>query len=221
MNPTRPPRNFAPGLMLGGWLMALVGWWLPWTHPRPAALQFNALDISEWVTRLPAVRDGTLAVGRLDFLIPLALLILLGGLLARHSPHPTLRWAAGILSALNLLALLPGYPSILNVLSDPETRAQATLAVITALALLALLLLSPRFPALLRAALAVALPLAAVAVALRAVLLLKPEAVALLPGFGRAGIGLWLLVVGSLSSASGAMFTMDSSTRISRMSRSA
>src|SRR5258705_5136091 len=74
--------------------LALVGYWLPWlTHPV-AALRLNGYELSEWITYLPGVRDGSLPLSRLLFLLPLGclalLLRLLGPLLAFPPPPPLL-----------------------------------------------------------------------------------------------------------------------------------
>ena len=69
--------------------LAVAGYWLPWlTHPA-AALRLNGYELSEWVTFLPGVRDGSLPLSRLVFLIPLACLALLCGLVAAQ-PASTL-----------------------------------------------------------------------------------------------------------------------------------
>src|SRR5882757_8110917 len=75
--------------------LALVGYWLPWlTHPV-AALRLNGYELSEWITYLPGVRDGSLPLSRLLFLLPLGCLALLLGLAA------TWRWglSAPVLAA--------------------------------------------------------------------------------------------------------------------------
>src|SRR6185436_5919146 len=65
-------------------LLALIGYWTPWlTHPV-AALRLNGFELSEWVTFLPGVRDGSLPFNRLAFLIPLACLALLLSITASH-----------------------------------------------------------------------------------------------------------------------------------------
>src|SRR5258706_7220944 len=62
--------------------LALFGYWLPWlTHPS-AALRLNGYELSEWITYLPGVRDGSLPLSRLVFLLPLGCLALLLGLAA-------------------------------------------------------------------------------------------------------------------------------------------
>src|SRR5258708_34443636 len=78
--------------------LALFGYWLPWlTHPA-AALRLNGYELSEWVTFLPGVRDGSLPLGRLVFLLPLGCLALLLGLAAtwQVSPPPRLLTPASI-----------------------------------------------------------------------------------------------------------------------------
>src|SRR5258707_12161641 len=66
--------------------LALVGYWLPWlTHPV-AALRLNGYELSEWVTYLPGVRDGSLPLSRLLFLLPLSCLALLLALASSWQP---------------------------------------------------------------------------------------------------------------------------------------
>jgi hypothetical protein len=65
--------------------LALVGYWLPWLTAPAAALRLNGYELSEWVTYLPGVRDGSLPLSRLLFLLPLACLALLLALAASRS----------------------------------------------------------------------------------------------------------------------------------------
>lgn len=67
---------------LAGLGLALAGYWLPWLSAAPAALRLNGYELSEWVTFLPGVRDGSLPFSRLHFLLPLACLALLLALAA-------------------------------------------------------------------------------------------------------------------------------------------
>src|SRR5260221_287867 len=100
------PPNVGPRLMrrrivqLAALGLALIGYWLPWlTHPV-AALRLNGYELSEWVTYLPGVRDGSLPLSRLLFLLPLSCLALLLGLAAT--------WQSVL--AAPLLSALPGAP---------------------------------------------------------------------------------------------------------------
>src|SRR5687767_6493572 len=105
-------------------LLALVGYWAPWlTHPA-AALRLNGYELSEWITFLPGVRDGTLPFNRLAFLIPLACLGLLSGITAAHFrsmtapsswlrpkwPRSLIGWALLVLAALGCYGVFPPYP---------------------------------------------------------------------------------------------------------------
>ena len=72
-----------------GLALAWIGYWGPWLDHPAAALQLNAYDLAEWITRLPEVRAGTLALSRLDFLLPLACLSVLTALVALDSPPPS------------------------------------------------------------------------------------------------------------------------------------
>src|SRR5437870_3045187 len=84
--------GFQPNRLDRRWLallLALVGYWLPWLTAPAAALRLNGYELSEWITFLPGVRDGSLPLNRLVFLLPLACLALLFALAAAR-PAPTL-----------------------------------------------------------------------------------------------------------------------------------
>jgi len=68
-------------------LVALAGYWSPWLTQPAAALRLNGHDLAEWVTFLPGVRDGSLPLTRLVFLVPLACLAVLLGLAAHGGPR--------------------------------------------------------------------------------------------------------------------------------------
>jgi hypothetical protein len=94
-------RNF----LLASLASALVGFWTPWlTHPA-AALRLNGYELSEWVTFLPGVRDGSLPFGRLSPLVPAAALILLFGIASARSRRQTMTRRR-----FRVLALLPNSP---------------------------------------------------------------------------------------------------------------
>ncbi|MEP7357212.1 MAG: hypothetical protein ABI847_08230 [Anaerolineales bacterium] len=65
--------------------LGLAGYWLPWLSAPPAALRLNGYELSEWVTYLPGVRDGSLPLSRLVFLLPLACLAILLALAASRT----------------------------------------------------------------------------------------------------------------------------------------
>jgi hypothetical protein len=132
-------------LLWPGLALAWTGYWAPWIAHRAAALQTNGYDLGEWITRLPEVRDGSLRLGRLDFLLPLAALSLLTALAAVQPPGltPWLRWPARLLALLGALLILPEYPFILTAHADPELRPALILGVLTILAVAGLGLADP------------------------------------------------------------------------------
>lgn len=94
--------------------LALAGYWGPWLVHPSASLTLNGYDLSEWVTFLPQVRDGSLFaaltisipwgdpisiyLARLVFFIPLACVAGLLGLTAsryrgRTSPYLKAWWS--------------------------------------------------------------------------------------------------------------------------------
>ena len=70
-----------------GLVLLWAGYFGPWIPHAAAALSLNALDLSEWVTYLPQVRSGALAVGRLNFLAPLSFAIVLSSAWAWQLPR--------------------------------------------------------------------------------------------------------------------------------------
>ncbi|MEY4221989.1 MAG: hypothetical protein RL334_631 [Chloroflexota bacterium] len=80
-------RRVATGLLPLGLALLWAGYFGPWIPHAAAALSLNALDLSEWVTYLPQVRSGALAVGRLNFLAPLSFAIVLSSAWAWQLPR--------------------------------------------------------------------------------------------------------------------------------------
>jgi hypothetical protein len=89
----------------------------------------NALDLSEWVTFLPGVRDGALPFGRLSFLMPVLALAVLFGIAAGRPraaqrtrrarwrallPDSRLGWCLLALAVLCLGAVLPPYEAFVR-----------------------------------------------------------------------------------------------------------
>jgi len=114
-----------------GLALCWAGYWAPWIAHRAAALNFNGYELAEWTTRLPGVRDGSLRLGRLDFMLPLACLSLATALAAGVTPmRGWLRWAARLLALLGGFLILPEYPFILTAHIDPELRPTLVLGVV-------------------------------------------------------------------------------------------
>ena len=90
------PRRWTLYLGVGAVLLAVVGYWMPWLTLPAAALRLSGLDLAEWITHLPGVMDGSLPLGRLSFLTPLACLALLlalaGARLRRAGGEPGRGW---------------------------------------------------------------------------------------------------------------------------------
>jgi hypothetical protein len=124
-----------------GLALAWAGYWAPWIAHRAAALNINGYDLGEWITRLPEVRDGSLRLSRLDFLIPLAAISLLTALAAGWARSRWARWLACLLALLGSVLILPEYPFILTAHTDPELRPALVLGVLTVLAVVGLAVL--------------------------------------------------------------------------------
>jgi hypothetical protein len=203
-------------------VLALLGYWLPWlTHPA-AALRLNGYELSEWVTFLPGVRDGSLPLSRLIFLLPLACLALLSGLAAAR-PASTLAlpplgastpraaaprraglaaylpplagpagWALLLLGLLLALTVLPPYPYLLTAYADPEYQTQLFVGALALLAWAVVAYLPRDLNALLQALLALAAGLAGVWAALT----VQPAASEVLNASWNLGLGWYLMLIG-------------------------
>ena len=131
-----PHRNF----ILASLGLALIGFWSPWLTQPAAALRLNGFELSEWVTFLPGVRDGSLPFGRFTFLIPVAALVPLFGIaaarcrsqtLARRRapltallPDSHLGWGMLCLALACLVAVFPPYEAFVRPDYWPEYQPQ-------------------------------------------------------------------------------------------------
>jgi hypothetical protein len=140
------PRKQIPTWL--GLALAWSGYWAPWIAHRAAALNLNGYELAEWITFLPGLRDGSLRLGRLDFLLPLSCICLLTALAAWLTPNLPgwARWAATAVAFLGAFAILPEYPFILTAHADPELRPALTLGVFTMVAVLVAGPAIPRLP---------------------------------------------------------------------------
>jgi hypothetical protein len=127
-------------VLLGGLLLTTLGAsFAPWVNRPPAALLLTAPDLAEFVKFLPEVRDGSLKVHRLLFLLPLfvATFSLPMTVASRQLAYPRwVRWPVLILVIPLALTLLPPVWSP-SVLLSLEFRVQTT-ACLLCLGLIAL-----------------------------------------------------------------------------------
>ena len=116
--------------------LALLGYWSPWLSLPPAALRLNGYDLAEWITFLPGVRDGSLHLNRLSFLMPLACVALLLGIASARFPwRSPIRWGLLLLGLASAYNVFPAYPYILTAYADPEFQMQFSVACIAVVAL--------------------------------------------------------------------------------------
>jgi len=204
-------------------LLALVGYWLPWlTHPA-AALRLNGYELSEWITFLPGVRDGSLPLNRLLFLLPLACLALLFALAAtrptptlslpplgappnHHSPPPARTGLRAFLPSLGgpagWLLLLVGvgcalivFPPYPYLLTAYADQEYQLQLLVASFTLIAVLLVT-FLPGEVSAGLQAALAALALGIGLWALLTVRPVASALLNAPWGIGLGWYVMVLG-------------------------
>lgn len=124
--------------LLAGLLLAALGAsFAPWVNRAPAALVLTAPDLAEFVKFLPEVRDGSLRVHRLLYLLPLFVATFSLPLIVvpRRLAYPVwVRWLVLILVIPLALTLLPPVWSPIVLLS-PEFRLQ-TVACLLSLGLI-------------------------------------------------------------------------------------
>lgn len=214
-----------PFFRLGALLLALLGYWSPWLTHSAAALRLNGYELSEWVTFLPGVRSGDLALSRLLFLLPLVSLALLLSAVATRVPvrlaAPPLgrssvplltrpragfgaalpgttapwAWALLLTGLLCAFVILPPYPYLLTAVRDPEFQAQFFVGCATLLGVL----LVAYLPAEVKDVLQCLLGLAGFLLGLFAMLTLRPAASEVLNAPWPIGLG-WLAMLAGFAS---------------------
>jgi hypothetical protein len=207
--------RFGRWLLLAGLVLAAAGAsYAPWVYRPPAALILTAPDLAEFVKFLPDVRDGSLAIHRLLFLLPLFAAAF--GLpliaMARRLSYPRwVRWPVLALVIPLALTLLPPVWSP-GVLLSPEFRLQ-TLGCLICLGLF----VSSRWLGVIPAGplLALSMPiwLAAPALALWQFFVARPSiarayASPIVPAWGA-----WLTLIGFALAVLGALLALTSSQR--------
>jgi hypothetical protein len=138
---TNSPLGRQEAVSLAALLVALAGYWSPWLTQPAAALRLSGFDLAEWVTFLPGVRDGSLPLSRLAFLLPLACLALLLGLAAQAGarrrgwrgwlPAAWWGWGLWLLAGVCSLLVLPPYEAFRNREYWPEYQLQFWVACVT------------------------------------------------------------------------------------------
>jgi hypothetical protein len=211
-------------LLLG---LALVGYWGPWLIHSTAPLILNGYDLSEWVTFLPPVRDGSLFptltlplsgsiyLARLVFFIPLACVAGLLGLTASryrgHTapylrawwsdvlPRSPLSWALLGLAGVCCFIVLPPYEAYVRADYRAEYWPQMVMAGLTAVLIMSAFVL----PSELKDVAQISLALVGLGVGAWTLMSVRPTALALLPvGWVRLGWG-WGATLAGLAGLAG------------------
>ncbi len=111
-----------------GLVMLWIGYFLPWIPHEAAALNMGAYDLSNWVMLLPEVQKEGIAIGRMNFLMIMALIVLLSFELTLQGGFSQLWW---IFVCLGILIMIPSYPSIMFFRTDTSVIWQILLIVVT------------------------------------------------------------------------------------------
>ena len=112
------PLRLQRGGLMGAWLLALGGYFMPWIGQRSAALAWNAYDLFDLLRWLPEIETGVLIVNLQALRLPVVgLAVLLPWLCVDSSWF----WKLVAMGSGSLLALttLPPYPYILTAWRTP------------------------------------------------------------------------------------------------------
>ncbi|HUN21498.1 MAG TPA: hypothetical protein PK299_00040 [Anaerolineales bacterium] len=131
----------------GLWLL-WVGYFRPWIQHPSAALTMSGYMLAEWVRLLPGVQLSQLPFQKIHFRLPFSIAILLTAAWALEvGIHLLWRGKAGALWGRRLallvalagcLALLPGYPHLIDWQADPTAPQNIILALCTLIGVLAM-----------------------------------------------------------------------------------
>lgn len=154
--PTRPEHTSSSSrtvwprwLLLAGCALTLLGYFAPWVDHPAAGLAILGIDMGEYVKFLVPVRDGTLAIWREGFYLPLLTVSLTLSLYAFRSETHYPLWlrilmlaAAGV-SALNMLP--PAWTPALLRTAEFRTQSLWIAVALAALLVSPFLALLPRW----------------------------------------------------------------------------
>jgi hypothetical protein len=209
------PARFGRWVLLAGLILAAAGAsYAPWVYRPPAALILTAPDLAEFVKFLPDVRDGSLTIHRLLFLLPLFATAFSLPLIAmaRRLAYP--RWARWPVLAMVIPLALTLLPPVWSpgVLLSSEFRLQ-TLACLVCLALFASSHWLSDVPARPILVLSIPISLVAPALALWQFFVARPSiarayASPIVPGWGA-----WLTLIGFALTVLGALLALTSCQR--------
>ena len=133
-------------------LVAIAGYFGPWTSHPAVAFQYSADDLSEFVKFMPAVRAGQVAVTRELFFLPIWLgaagVALWSG---RYIRGKVFRWSIGLATVYAAVWPMPRYPFILDAYRSAEFGASFWVSVAAAILCIVLVAFGARAPARLRA----------------------------------------------------------------------
>jgi hypothetical protein len=202
-------------------LLTLAGYFGPWVPHRAAGLVIIGLDLGEYVKFLHPIRSGEISLWREGFYLPL---IAVSVALSLHAYRRELAYAwpvkiglllvAGV-AALNLLPPAWSPPLLLA----PEFRL-LTAAMLLCLGLAATSPLLALLPAWTSAGIILVLSILAIWLPIQSFLRVLPAIADIYGHSITPGWGLWLMVVGLVGMAGGAMLDLTTKSRASVQERS-
>ncbi len=200
---------FARWTLLGGLLLAALGAsFAPWVYRPPAALILTAPDLAEFVKFLPEVRDRSLTVHRLLFLLPLFIATFALPFVTVSARLTFPRWARWLVFAFVIPMALTLLPPVWSpgVLLSPEFGLQ-TLACLLCLGLVVVSRWLRSIPARLLSMLLIPPSAAAPVLALWQFFLAREAIARAYVGPIAPGWGAWLVGAGFILTILGALLT--------------
>lgn len=127
-------------LLLAALLLAVVGYFGPWSWHPAVAFRYAADDLAEFVRFMPAVQSGQVPITRELFFLPIWLAAFgLALWIGSHVRSRRVRFLAGLLIVYASIWPMPRYPFILDAYRSPEFAASFWISVIVAAACVAAL----------------------------------------------------------------------------------
>jgi hypothetical protein len=134
-------------LLLVALIVALAGYFGPWTWHPAVVFRYSADDLAEFVKFMPAVKSGQVLITRELFFLPIWLVSIGIALwLGSYVRRQWIRWLVGLLVMYAAVWPMPSYPFILDAYQSPEFGLSFWASVVVAVLCIAAMAIGARIP---------------------------------------------------------------------------